>query len=32
MINELIDRRKTQRNSTKLMEELLDSLVAKSTL
>jgi serine/threonine protein phosphatase PrpC len=32
MITELIDKRKHQKNSTKVMEDLLDNLLAKSTL
>lgn len=32
MINELVERKKTQKNSSKLMEGLLDTLVAKNTI
>lgn len=32
MINDLKEKRKTQKNSCKLMEELLDGLLAKNTM
>jgi hypothetical protein len=32
LITELVEKRKQQRNSTKLMEDLLDTLLAKSTM
>jgi serine/threonine protein phosphatase PrpC len=32
LINEIVEKRKQQKNSTKLMEDLLDNLLAKSTL
>ncbi len=32
MINDLIEKRNTEKSSSKLMEDFLDGLVAKSTL